>query len=126
MAPDWSPSGSALVVDGLLLHLESGSTCRLPDNSRFVSENELVAATRGPLPDRLTEFTLYDLHCNPGKRWTTQERWNILDISVARQLLLIKKHLVENLLVDPEMAACSEDGRSANGPYGWPERCVCG
>ena len=97
---DWSPSGDAVVVNGLLVRLASRATCNVPDNSRFISEDELIGQSRGP--NRSSRFAIYDKNCRSSKTWETPEEWYITDVSIERHLLLMNKPLQENLLVDSE------------------------
>jgi WD40 repeat protein len=98
---EWSPSGDAIVVNGLIIRLASGATCGSPDTSRFISEDNLIAIK--PIGPSFTSYrlTIYDKSCSPGKTWDPG-RWNIVDVSIERHLLLVNKHFEENLLVDPD------------------------
>jgi hypothetical protein len=99
---EWSPAGDAIVVNGLLIRLETGTACELPDTTRFLSEDQLIAIK--PIGRSFSSYrlTIYDKSCNPAKTWETPDRWNLVDVSTQRHLLLMNKHFQENLLVDPE------------------------
>ena len=99
---EWSPSGDAVVVNDLLVRLDAGMSCTVPNTSGFISEDQLIAYKRAGPTRSSTRVTVYDKNCRPGKEWETSQRWNILDISMDRRLLLMNKHLEENLLVTPD------------------------
>ena len=114
MVPDWSPSGDTIVVDGILVQLETGVSCSLPSISRFLSEEQIVGETRDVPParplgngfgtprDRPTHIAIYDKSCRSRHEWQTLEGWNISDVSTDQHLMLMNKPLTENLLVEPE------------------------
>lgn len=128
MVPDWSPSGNAVVVNGILVQIETRASCSLPPISRFLSEDQIVGETRdlpspppsgkgfGAPPARRTHIAVYDKNCRHRDEWQTLELegWNIVDVSIERHLLLMNKPLTENLLVEPG------DGRARGVSSGNP------
>ncbi len=104
---DWSPSGNAIVVNGLLIHLANGATCTMPDTAKFISDDQLLAEKRSGPSYSSSLFTIYDISCHAGKAWETAARWDIVNVSIKRHLLLMNRPFEENLLVNPD------DGRIA-------------
>ena len=102
MVPDWSSSGDAIVVNSVLIQLETGASCGLPSIVRFISQDQIIGQRRAAPPSRATQFTIFGRNCRPGGEWKTPEEWYVTDVSVERQLLLVNKPLEENLLVDPD------------------------
>ena len=97
----WSPSGDAILVNDLLIGLDRGAVCKMPNTGWFISENELVGYKHEGPSHTATRFTTFDKTCHPVKAWETSVRWNILDASAERHLLLVNRFLNENQLVDP-------------------------
>lgn len=99
---EWSPSGDAVVVNGLIVGLDDHTTCRAADSSRFISEDQLIAIK--PVGPSYSSYrlTIYDKRCRQLEAWDTPERWVIADVSIQRHLLLMSKYTEENLLVDPD------------------------
>jgi hypothetical protein len=112
----WSPSLDAIVVNSVLIRLDAGASCSLPNIVHFISGDHFVGQTRGVSPDSATRFATYDMTCHPSKAWETPERWYMLDVSIQRHLVLVNNPFKENLLVDPD------DGRIVRRwPVGnWP------
>jgi hypothetical protein len=125
---DWSPSGDAILVDSLLIQLETGASCSLPNIVRFISKDQLLgerdAAPSGATeftitpPSRPMQFTIFAKDCRPGKEWRSTEEWYISDVSIERRLVLMNRPFKENLLVDPN------DGRVVRqwSVGTWPRR----
>jgi WD40 repeat protein len=124
---DWSPSGDAIMVSSLLIKVETGASCSLPNIARFISNDQLLGQRRAAPhsgateftitpPSRPTQFTIFDKDCRPGKEWGSTEEWYIRDVSIERRLVLMNRPFKENLLVDPD------DGRVVRSwPVGtWP------
>jgi hypothetical protein len=101
MVPDWSPSGDAIVVNSLLIQVETGASCSLPNIVRFISQDQIIGQRRAAPPSRATQFTIFGKNCRPGGEWKTSEEWYVTDVSIERHLLLVNKPREENLLVDP-------------------------
>jgi dipeptidyl aminopeptidase/acylaminoacyl peptidase len=101
MVPDWSPSGDAIVVNSVLIQLETGASCALPNIARFISQDQIIGQRRAAQPSRATDFTIFGRNCRPGEAWKTSDEWYTTDVSIERQLLLVNKPHEENLLVDP-------------------------
>jgi hypothetical protein len=100
--PDWSPSGEAIVINSLLVHLDTGVTCRLPNIVRFLSKDQMIGQTREAPPSRASQFSLLDTSCHAIREWKSPEEWYLTDVSIERHLLLMNRPLEENLLVDPD------------------------
>ena len=99
---EWSPSSDAIVVNGVLIQPLNGMRCEMPDTSRFISGDRLIAIKRAGHSLSSSQLTSYDKSCNRVKTWETSERWNMVDVSIQRHLLLMEKPHEENLLVDPD------------------------
>jgi hypothetical protein len=114
MTPDWSPDETAIIINGVLVRLDTGASCALPSISRFLSGGRIIGEKRdtpsaqfagnglGQAPVRLTHIITFGADCLPIGEWQTHDGWNIVDVSTDRHLLLMNKPLAENLLVDPE------------------------
>jgi dipeptidyl aminopeptidase/acylaminoacyl peptidase len=99
---EWSPSGDAIVVNGVLIQLEDGMRCEMPDTTRFISGDQLIGIKRAGRSLTSSQLTVYDKSCHRVNAWETSERWDTLDVSIQRHLLLMEKPHEENLLVDPD------------------------
>jgi hypothetical protein len=92
----WTPSGEIVYAVGTVIHLESGTTCQVPNQTVFI-DNHVAMSWRG---------VFYDGNCEKRGTWDVRESWLITDVSTDRGLLSVAKESVrpseqEGLIVDP-------------------------
>jgi hypothetical protein len=102
----WTPSGNIIYALGKAINLAGGTSCELPNQSIFVSDDIGVSV----LPDSLrqhTEITFYDQMCKERDKWEVPESWLASDVSTDRCLISILRSSDgagvggERLIVDP-------------------------
>jgi len=100
----WAPSGEIIYALGKVIHLRSGTTCELSNQSVFLTDNLAISTGLSPLESR-TRFTFFNQDCEEREKWEVQENWLIRDVSIDRSLLSVMKDIgpgvAESLIVDP-------------------------
>ena len=103
----WSPSSEIIYALGKVIHLSSGATCDLPNQSVFISDDLAISARPYPPPlYSSTQVTFFNSSCEERARWDVPEGWIISDVSMDRRLLSVLKETnnpteTERLIVDP-------------------------
>ena len=103
----WAPSGEIVYAVGKVAHLAEGTTCDLPNQSVFVSD-DVAMSTRGVPPSGNitgTQIKFYDGSCKERGQWDVPESWLVSDVSTDRGMLSVLREIsigrAEDLIVDP-------------------------
>ena len=99
----WTPSGDTVYAAGRVIHLQSGTSCDLPNRSVFLNEDVAISVrprTAG------TSVTFYGRNCEEHGRWEVPEIWLMYDASPDRSLISLQRDISaaqigESLIVDP-------------------------
>jgi hypothetical protein len=103
----WTPSGDVIYALGKVIHLESGATCDLPNQSVFVNDHFALKARAVPAAGLFspTRITFYSRNCEEQSTWDVPESWLVKDVSTDRSLLSVTRQVsitkMERLIVDP-------------------------
>lgn len=102
----WAPSSEIIYAVGKVIHLVSGTTCELPNDSVFITDDLAVHAQ--PYPPSVyssTLITFFNQNCEERETWDVPEAWTISDVSTDRGLLSVwrtqRPGKMEGLIVDP-------------------------
>lgn len=103
----WAPSGQIIYAVGKVIHLADATTCKLPNQSVFISDHLAISTQsyRPPLYSSSTKVTFFDQNCAMRDEWEVPEGWVISDVSADRRLLSVlreeRTNVLESLIVDP-------------------------
>jgi hypothetical protein len=104
----WGPSSEIVYAVGKVIHLADGTTCDLPNQSAFISDDVAMSTQSVPpagIPTS-THIRFYSQSCEERGQWDVSESWLISDVSTDRVLLSVEREissdvLGERLIVDP-------------------------
>jgi hypothetical protein len=103
----WAPSGQIVYALGKIIHLQSGESCELPNQSVLISDDIAVLAQPYPPPVySSTRLIFFDQRCEKQGEWDVEGGWLIMDVSTDRHLLSIASSQghesgLTQLIVDP-------------------------
>lgn len=104
----WAPSSEIVYAAGKVVHLVNGTTCDLPNQSVFISD-DVAMSSRGVPPSgniTSTHIVFYNENCRERGQWDVQESWLVSDVSTDRGLISVQRYFgstgqPERLIVDP-------------------------
>jgi hypothetical protein len=101
----WAPSGKIVYALGTVVHLETGQTCTLPNQSVFIGDNVAILALPTPPNYSSTPLRFYSQNCQETGHWDVPEAWLISGVSAERSLLSVQRDITsavggEGLIVD--------------------------
>lgn len=130
----WSPDGKFLFVNGALVNIDSGASCRVPGGFGFTARGELIGRVAGKARSPRTEIWFYGDDCRPVRQIATRENWRVQAYSPEKNLVLASTPGGEAVLISASDGSTvrrwqtgADTGHTgANGRFGDAGAAICG